>query len=196
MAFINAGNHIRKGLKKVDQKLDKAYKSCSKNDQPKSCQECGKEFTWHTWRNKCACCDGIVCRKCLSTYSETTHIENNFDHDTDDSDTAPKSFAVRVCHGCWEPFTEAMESMIVVRSGHVGGHITKEVVGNILTEEYRDFDGAEASAKFQAYSMGANAIMKYRYTKYKNSKPTESGGTYYYSTFSGHGLAVVVEPKK
>lgn len=193
MTFIGAGNPIQRGLKKADQKLDVVYKSISKSDGRVCCQGCDKEFTWHTWQNNCGCCDGVLCRKCLSTYSETTHTEINFNPNTNESDIAPALFAVRVCDGCWEPFTQAMESMIVVRSGHVRGHITKEVIGKITTDEFKDIKDAVASAKFQAYRLGGNAIIKYSYTKYKNSKPADSGATYYYNTFSGNGLAAVVK---
>ena len=103
---------------------------------------------------------------------------------------------IKICTECWEPCTTAIKNMIVVKSGHVGGHITKKVVGELSTEKWEDVYDVETSLKYQAYVMGANAILKYKYIKHKNSKSTETGGTYYYNTFSGYGLAAVVEPNK
>ena len=173
------------GLEFINKKLDGLYKFLSSNDEPMYCQLCETEFTWHTWRNRCSCCDIVVCRNCISNYSENVNGDSETEH-----------FSIKICTECWEPCTTAIKNMIVVKSGHVGGHITKKVVGELSTEKWEDVYDVETSLKYQAYVMGANAILKYKYIKHKNSKSTETGGTYYYNTFSGYGLAAVVEPNK
>lgn len=132
------------------------------------CQICGAEFKWYwRWRHYCYYCGKCVCIDCMSK-------------------SHPKS--KNVCKQCFD-------EMIVVRSGHVGGHTTIKILRDIETDfEYDDFDDAKSELMCKTLEAGGNAILNYKYHRHKYSKPT-NGGTYYYSRFSATGTAAIVKER-
>jgi uncharacterized protein YbjQ (UPF0145 family) len=160
----------------INKKLDKAYKSLS-GDKVSKCQLCGISFTWHTWRNECEYCHKILCRKCVTAFSEDLN----------------ENFSIKLCDDCWETYTNGIESMIIVRSRHVGGHKTVKDLGEVSTTEWRDINDVATAIKHEAFLLGANAVLNYKYKKKKRSEETDSGGTYYYSTFVAFGKAAIIE---
>jgi len=133
-----------------------------------NCQICGAEFRWY-WRQKYYCdyCGKCVCIDCISK-------------------SYPKS--KNVCMQCFD-------EMIVVRSGHVGGHTTIKILGDIETDfEYDDFDDAKSELKCKTLEVGGNAILNCKHHRHKYSQPT-NGGTYYYNKFSATGTAAIVKER-
>ncbi len=132
-----------------------------------NCQICGAEFKWYRGRHYCYYCCKCVCNDCISK-------------------SYPKS--KDVCKQCFD-------EMIVVRSGHVRGHTTIKILGDIETDiEYCDFDDAKSELMCKTLEAGGNAILNYKYLRHKYSKPT-NGGTYYYSRFSAAGTAAIVKER-
>lgn len=107
---------------------------------------------------------------------------------------------LELCNICYQKLLEDYEkakSVIVVRSSHIGGHEIVKNLGKISTKtEYEDFDTSKFELQYNAYKMGGNGIINYRYIKHKKSETNNSGGTYYYSVFTSEGEVVLVEKIK
>jgi len=106
---------------------------------------------------------------------------------------------LELCAICYQrllnDFEEA-KKIIVVRSPQVGGHRTVQTLCNISTRiEYEDFDDAKFELQYNAYKLGGNAVLNYKYIKHKHSKSTghKGEGTYYYNLFTAKGTIALVE---
>jgi len=75
-----------------------------------------------------------------------------------------------------------IRDIIIVKSGHVGGHVTKKEIGSIATSEWhRIQNNAVETLKYLCAKSGGNAIVQLDIKKETHSEPGSGQGTHYYS---------------
>lgn len=109
---------------------------------------------------------------------------------------------IELCTICYQQLLndyEEVEEVIVVRSPHVGGHKTMKIFGDIFTGiGYKDFDDARFELQYNAFKLGGNAVLNYRYIKHKHWRSTgrKGRGIYYYNKFTAEGTVAIVKKQR
>lgn len=141
-------------------------------DSSKACSSCGKEFWIFRWERECTECGEKICADC----SLINRYLNR-----------------RVCNDCSRRLRDAISSIIVVKSDHVGGHNIKEYFDIVEGESWeRDQEDTVDNIRYQAYKLGANALISLHIRKDTGSEPGSGKGTHYYSIFLASAQPVVI----
>lgn len=140
----------------------------------KSCHLCGRDFGLFRWRHQCSECQATICSSC-----------------------SPANYLNRtVCRECQSTIAASISNVVVVRSGHVGGHVTVREIGPIVTPEWtRVHNEAVERLKHICVQAGGNAIVSLDILKETQSEPGSGDGTHYYSVFKATGTAVVIKKR-
>src|SRR5690554_3455185 len=139
------------------------------------CPFCKKEFGVFRWRYECTECGKTICSGC----SEENRFLNR-----------------RVCKPCTKEIESGMSPIKVVKSDHVGGHNIKKSYG-IVTGQYweRNQQNTVNNIKYQAYKIGANALVSLDICKDTHSELGSGKGIHYYSVFRASARPAVVEKR-
>lgn len=124
----------------------------SENDgNCKSCRET-LNFSAIIFGNECPKCHQTVCDKCLN-YQKHPHPYIG-------KGTHPSYRGKRICVKCEKSLQPLISEIIVVVSGHIGGHtITKEFGLLISPEGFNTKNEAVDWLKFSSVNLGGNAII-------------------------------------
>lgn len=142
----------------------------NKLSQSSMCQICGTEFSWY-WnhRHSCGACGKTVCDKCSEKYIGS----------------------IELCTICFQNYSGKLDSVIIIKSSHVGNHNTIRNIKNISTAHfYKNYDEAKEELILQCLILGGNAVLS---TKFETQKKED--GNYIYKVHRGHGVASVVEKR-
>ena len=134
------------------------------------CQICGTEFSWYWYhRHTCGACGKTVCYMCSEKYIGR----------------------IELCKTCFSDYSSTIDSVIIVKSNHVGNHNTIRRIRGISTANfYKNYDEAKQELRLQCLILGGNAVLS---TSMETRK--EEDGNYIYKVFRGHGVAAVVEER-
>lgn len=155
--------------------------------ESKHCHFCEKKLTWYRWSYECEDCGELFC---------LSHVNSVKEIELESQKYGKNVFLCFLCDMTRKSDYERAKEVKVVRSSHVGGHKLLETLKDISTGiQYKDFDNAKFELQYNAYKLGGNAILNYRYVKHKHQKPTghEGRGTYYYNLFTAKGTVAKIE---
>jgi len=125
------------------------------------------------------------CAKCGQPLCED-HRKHTYQYDMENPGyTKPMD----LCHECYNERDNKVESVIAVKSNHIGGHNIVDEKGYIETGfEFENYDNAIWDLKFNAQLKGANAI-----TNLKTISHQHKDDNYIYKKWTAGGNLVVIE---
>jgi uncharacterized protein YbjQ (UPF0145 family) len=139
------------------------------------CHFCKKEFGILRWRNECTECGKTFCSDCSEV--------NRFLHR-------------RICKPCTKEIEIGMSLIKVVKSDHVGGHNIKKSYDVVTGQNWEcNQQDTVNNIKYQAYKIGANALVSLDICKDTHSEPGSGKGTHYYSVFRASARPTVIEKR-
>ncbi len=139
------------------------------------CPFCKKEFGIFRWRHECTECGKTICSDCFE--------ENRF-------------LNRRICKSCTEDIESGISPIKVVKSDYVGGHNIKKSYEIVTGQHWeRNQQDTVNNIKYQAYRVGANALVSLDIRKDTHSEPGSGKGTHYYSVFCASARPVVIEKR-
>lgn len=143
--------------------------------KPVSCPFCRNEFGFFRWKYECSECGKTTCADC----SENNPFLNR-----------------RICKSCADIIAKGISSIKVVKSEQVGGHNTKKSYEIVIGQHWeRNQQDTVNNIKYQAYKIGANALLSLDICKDTHSEPGSGKGTHYYSVFRASARPAVIEKK-
>lgn len=139
------------------------------------CPFCEKEFGIFRWRNECTECGKTICSEC----SEVNRFLQR-----------------RICKSCTNEIESGISPIIVAKSNHVGGHNIKKSYEIVTGQHWAlNLQDTVKNIKYQAYKIGANALVSLDIYKDTHSEPGSGKGIHYYSVFRASALPTVVETR-
>ena len=140
------------------------------------CPFCKKNFGIFRWRYECTECGKTICADC----SEENRFLNRL-----------------ICNSCTEDIKSGISRIKVVKSDHVGGHNIKKSY-EIVTGQYweRNQQYTVNNIKYQAYKVGANALVSLDISKETDGEPGSGKGIHYFSVFCASARPVVIEKRE
>lgn len=137
------------------------------------CPFCKKEFGIFRWRHQCTECGKTICSDC----SEENRFLNR-----------------RICKACTKEIESGISPIKVVKTDRVGGHDIKKSYEIVTGQHWkRNQQDTVKNIKYQAYKMGANALLSLDICKDTGSEPGSGKGTHYYSVFCASARPAVIE---
>ena len=162
----------------------KFYKSTKRdiqdwyNDPEKICTNCNHKFFIFKEIFYCDTCEKEICENCRL---QPTYLHEKY-----------------VCKSCNINNLSKIKNIIVVKSGHIGGHKILKYHHEIESDfNDNNYDETTGNLKYKAYKMGANGIISLLQHKKQHVKSTSnSKGEYIYSMFHSTGIPVNIEKNK